>query len=382
MITLENILYFILIPFVIFLYGYIIKIIYLYIKQIVKEKEILIRKEIFNIVPNTKLKKIFFLVFILVNLSMHLANREKWINKNTINHDAKEYLATYMDLHFYKKVLNNLFNIDNPIFIPLNLLTDQIYKRGITYLQSEDGEIAYWKFYFYGYFYTRGSGYMPNENLTTNIQPSTKEQIYILDMMFDISKTLATKTIEDKIVNLEKYKVFALSAEYFDNLKLWYFGNHIDSSKLNFARENEVFIKKLYSLLEWTIRFKNEYKNYPKLKYEIENEYPVLGVIYLKIPIDISEFLLLQEKYAKNIFNCDEPLIDIFMNYRDELINPNSPLYKLSKSQENRVKEFIFDTYRAYSVAFIVNDKCNKKVDFGYPADEWILKNVNFIKNK
>lgn len=382
MIIVENILYFILILTVVFLYGYIIKIIYLYIKQIIKEKKLILKREFFNIVPNTKVKKILFLVFILINISMHFANRDKWINKNTLNHESKEYFSTYLDLHFYKKVLNNLFHIDNPIFIPLNILTDQIYKRGITYLPKEDGEIGYWRFYFYGYFYARGSGYMPNENLTTNIQPSTKEQIEILDMMFDISKTLATKEIKDQIVNLEKYKVFALTSEYFDNLYLWYFGNHSGGPRIKLSRENQVFLKKLYLLLDWTIKFKKEYRTYPKLKEEIEKEYPVLGVVYLKIPIDISEFLILEEKYAKNIFNCDDFLIDIFMNYREELISLDSPLYNLSKSQENRVKDFIFNTYRAYSVSFLLNDKCKRKVSFGYPSNEWILKNVNFIENK
>lgn len=313
---------------------------------------------------------------------MHFVNRDKWINKNTLNHEAKEYFSTYLDLHFYKKVLNNLFHIDNPIFIPLNLLTDQIYKRGIIYLPKEDGEIGYWRFYFYGYFYARGSGYMPNQNLTTNIQPSTKEQIEILDMMFDISKTLATKEIKDQIVNLEKYKVFAPIAEYFSKYNTWYFGNHVDGSKLILARKNDVFIKKLYALLEWTIKFKNEYKNYPKLKEEIEKEYPILGVMYLKIIIRFSEYLIYDEKYAKNIFNCDDSLVDIFMNYREELINLDSPLYNLSKSQENRVKDFMFNNYTAYSVSFLVNDKCKRKVSFGYPSNEWILKNVNFIENK
>lgn len=67
MIIVENISYFMLILSVVFLYGYIIKIIYLYIKQIIKEKKLILKKEFFNIVPNTKVKKILFILFILIN---------------------------------------------------------------------------------------------------------------------------------------------------------------------------------------------------------------------------------------------------------------------------------------------------------------------------
>ena len=225
MIILENILFFILILLLVFLYGYVIKVIYLYIKQVIKEKILLPKSDIFNILPNTKMKKLLVLVFIFINISMHFVNREKWINDNTSHHEAKEYLSTYLDLHFYKKVLNNVFDIDSPIFIPLNLITDQLYKRGIVHLPKDDGEIGYWKFYFYAYMYTRGSGYMPDKNRTKNIQPSTKKQIAILDMMFDISKTFATKRINDKTINLEKYKAFTSVAFYFDQYELWYFGN-------------------------------------------------------------------------------------------------------------------------------------------------------------
>ncbi len=377
MIIIENIFYFILILTMVFLYGYIVKIIYLYLKQIIKEKKFSIKKEIFNIVPKTNIQKLLFLVFILFNFSMHMANRSEWINKNTAHHDAKEYLATYIDLHFYKKVLNNFFHIDNAIFIPLNILTDQIYKRGISYLPKEDGEIAFWYYHFYGYFYVRGSGYMPNINLTKKVLPSTQEQIYILDSMYKACEDFATKPIKDKKIFLEKYKAFSSMGNYFITKRLWYFGNHVNGTRYSKSKKNTIFMKKTEKLLYWAVRFKNEYKKYDDVREVIDVENPILSVSYYFIILSLSQSLLFLES-DNNKFNCKDKIVDIYLKHRDELVKKDSSLYRLSKQQELLVKSFNYHTYGAYAMAIIIKDRCKIKVSYGYPSDEWILKNVNF----
>lgn len=380
MILLENMLYLFLIILVVFLYGYIIKVVFLYIKQIFKEKNYIPKNEIFNIVPNTPIKKILLIVFILSNISMQMSIRSKWINKDTYYHDAKEYFVTNSSIVFYKKVLHTLFKIDNPIFIPFDTLRDHIYEKGIKHLPKDDGEIAYWYYRFYAYFYTSKGGYMPNQSYSNIKTPPSKEHKQILDDLYNALETFATKPIKDKKVLLEKYKVFTLMGDFFMNERFLYFGNYRGYDRRLNSYKDKDFLKKMDNLLSWTLQLE-EYKTNEYLKEFIEEKHPIIGLTYLDIVIELSKSFL-HGKYIHKNFECSDPKIDLFLSYREKIVEQESPLYRLSKLQQDIVIDFTFNETIAQSLVYYIDKQCGKKAKVYYPSKEWIDKKFNMGDRK
>lgn len=381
MILLENIFYLFLIIVVVFLYGYIIKVIFLYIKQIFKEKNYIPKNEIFNIVPNTPIKKILLIVFILSNISMQMSIRDKWVNKDTYYHDAKEYFITNSSIVFYKKVLHTLFKVDNPIFIPFDTLRDHIYEKGIKHIPNTDGEIGYWYYRFYGYFYSRKGGYMPNQSYSNVKTPPRKDHKQILDDIYNALKDFATKPIKDKKVLQEKYKVFTLMGDFFMNKRFLYFGNYRGYDRRLDSYEDKAFLKKMNNLLSWTLALEEEYKTNGYLKEFIEEKRPIISITYFHIVIELSKSFL-HEKYIQKEFDCNDPMVDIFLEYREKLVDKDSPLYRLSKSQQDIVIDFTFNETIAQSLVHYIDKQCGKKATVYYPSKEWIDKKFNMGDKK
>lgn len=388
MIVIENLFYLLLIIVVVFIYGYIAKVIFLYIKNVISVhneqtffKKFKPKKEILNIVPNTRLKQLLLGAFILFNIFLYLEQRTQWISSKTEHHEAKEYYVSNATLFFYRKLLNNIFVIDSVFMKPLNMLNDHIYSRGIQYLPKDDGEIGFWQYRFNSYFYTRGKGYLPNQSLSNIKTPPLQEHKKILDDIYNAIDSLATKPIKDKQVFPEKYKVSTLMGDYFINNRFWYFSNDRGYYARLISYENEDFIQKMENLLSWTLELEKEYKQDNALKKFIEIKHPIIGFTYIDIVIELSKSLI-HGKYINKEFDCDDNMIDLFLEYREKLVEQESPLYRLSKSQQDIIVNYTFDGTIEQSLVYYIDKQCGKKATVYYPTQEWIDKKFNMGDKK
>ena len=383
MILLENLFNLILIILLVLLYFYIIKIVYMYIRQLIKLKNIkLPTKEIFSIVPTSKIAKILLLFFILFNFSMQMANRDKWINKNTTNHNAKEYLVTNLSLQFYRKTLNTIFEVDSNVMKPLNKFSEYLYKKAEKLLPKNDGEKYYWRYRFFNYFYVRGTGgYVPDYN-PYHPKPLTKQQKEIFDSMYEVIKGLAILTIKDKKIDEEKYKAYIATAKYYVTYRFVPYGKYVVSmlsDRRKVALKDKIFMQKNKNILEWTQRFQKEYKEDKKLKEFIDKNNPILGVSYSIVINDLTEDILFKMIIDKNL-KCNNKMIDIYID--KSLISKNSPLSHMSESQQDIVKDFTFNTMYYRLISYKLNKQCNKKIELGYPSEDWIKNELPSIKKR
>lgn len=387
MIFLENAFYLLLVMLVVLLYGYTVKVIFLYIKNVVSvyNEEKLIRKfipksEIFNIVPNTRFKQLLLVFFIVFNIFLYLEQRTQWINYQTAHHEAKEYYVTNTTLFFYRKLLNNIFKIDSIFMKPLNILNNHIYDRGIQYLPKDDGEIGFWQYRFNSYFYTRGKGYLPNQSLSNIKTPPLQEHKKILDDIYNAIDSLSTKSIKDKKIFPEKYKVSTLMGDFFIINKFRYFGNYISYDRRLESYENKDFIQKMENLLSWTLELEKEYKHDNELKKFIEIKHPIIGFTYIDIVIELSKSLI-HGKYINKEFDCNDNMIDLFLEYREKLVDKQSPLFRLSKSQQDIVIDYTFDGL-GQSMVYYIDQQCGKKASVYYPTQDWIKEKFNMGDKK
>ena len=356
----------------------------LYIRECLIEKkvvvlEIVLLKRFFS---STSLK-FFLLFFIGFNYFMYSSQRSEWINKNTLHHNAKEYFIAYTPIAFYKKMLYSIFSQDSIIIKPFNLLSKVIYDKGEALLPKDDGEQYYWKYRIFNYWYIRGTGYMPDYD-PYHPKPITKEQQDILDSMYEVIQGLATSNIADKIINREKYKVFIVTANYYNMYRLIPYNIYIiedfsDSEKA--ALQDKIFIEKMKNILSWTLKFQNEYKKNITLKKEIEEERPILGMSYYIVINDISEEMIFK-KIIESTLTCNIKYINIYLDSINNIINDNSPLYKLKKSQQELIKDFTFNTYMSYFDIYMLNKQCSRKIEFAFPSSEWIKNELPSIKRR
>lgn len=380
MTILENLLYLLLLIFIVLLYGYVIKVLISYILQIIKTKSLVPVKSIFLVSLKSPIIKLFLLAFVIFNVSMYITIRDNWINPNTEYHQAKEYFVTNLTVSFYRKALNKLVKIDNLIMQPLNLMNDILYLKGISYLPKNDGEIGYWYYVFNAYYYTRNN-YFPNQNLSKIKTPSLEQHKILLNGFYNHLKILATYPIKDKKVELEKYKIFPLLGGTFFNKRFLYYGNYVDYNIRLKSYEDKNFENKISNLLDWTLKFSQEYQSNSNLKNFIENKKPVISVVYSDIIIRITESFL-HQNYIQNNFRCDNNMIPIFLEYRANLANNDSSLFKLNKSQQRIMIDLIYNSTLGQSMVHHINKTCNIKTDVVYPTENWIKNNYNMGDNK
>lgn len=385
MILLENFFYLTLIILCSLLFFYIIKIIYLYIKQCINLKNITPpKKEIYNIVPTSKTAKIFLLFFIMSNFSLQMVNRDKWVNKHTIHHDAKEYFATNLSLQFYRKILNSIFEIDSSVMIPLNKFSEYLYNKGEKLLPKDDGERYFWRYYFHNYFYIRGAdGYVPDYD-PYHPKPVTKQQTEIFESMYEVIKGLATSKIEDKKVNEEKYKFYIATAQYYSTYRFVPYSEYVISrlsDRRKIALHDEKFMQKSRDVLDWTLRFQKKYRQNKNLKNFIEKEAPILGVSYYIVIDDMALDILFNMIIDKKL-DCSSRYIDIYIDSAKNLVSNESPLYYMSKPQQDIVMDSIFNHMYYKTIIYMLDKQCNRKIELEYPSDEWIKNELPLIKEQ
>lgn len=384
MILLENLFYLLVIILLVLSCFYIIKVVYLYIKQSIKLKYIVLpQKEIFSIIPTSKSAKALLLFFILTNFVAHMANRDKWINKETLHHDAKEYFATNLSLQFYRKTLSSIFVVDSKVMKPLNLFSEYLYEKGEKLLPKDDGEKYYWKYIFFNYFYVRGTGYMPGNDYK-NPKPITPHQTKILESTKEIMRALATMPIGDSKINREKYKTYIAMANYYTTYRIVPYNEYViaglgDARKA--AYKDEAFIKDISLFLDWTLRLQEEYRKELSLKKEIEQETPVLGVSYYIVIQDLTGDILFKH-LLNHTFSCDDSKIKIYLDAALGLVAKDSPLWNMGKSQQVFVKDFNYDNMYYKTILYTLNQQCGHFIEYGYPSNKWIENELPSIKKQ
>lgn len=365
-------------------YIFLMMIFYLYMKESIRHKSLTaISVEKLKSFFTNSTMKIFMIFFLGSNVTLYTVQRGEWINKHTINHNAKEYFVAGMPIVFYKKGLNLIFSADSIVMAPFNFLSQSLYVKGVKLLPKDDGEKYYWRYRFFNYWYIRGAGYMPDNDYSTP-KPITKQQQEILYDMYEVIQGLATSNIADKTVNEERYKAFVSVAFYYNTYKLIQYNEYIIdnfSDRARVALQDKEYLQKNSNILKWTLKFQQEYKQNNKLKEVIENENPILWVSYYVLLHDTSEDFIFK-MIIENRLDCNSQYIDIYLNSSRDLIKIDSPFYKMSQSQQEIIKLGTFDTYMHHFNAYMLKKECNKEIGIGYPTQEWIKTELPSLKER
>lgn len=365
-------------------YMFIIMVLYLYAKESIMHKSLTaFNLEVFKKKFTSKTVKFFLILFTGFNMTLYTAQRGEWINKHTTNHNAKEYFVAGMPIVFYKKLLNLIFSADSIIMKPFDFLSQSLYTKGVKLLPKDDGEKYYWRYRFFNYWYIRGAGYMPDNDYSTP-KPITKQQQKILDDMYEVMQGLATSNIADKTVNEEKYKAFVSVADYYDRYRLIQYNDRVMdrlSDRVRAAQQDREYFQRNGNILEWTLKFQQEYKQNSRLKEAIEKEIPILGVSYYVILHDTSEDIIFKMMIEKRI-DCDSRYIDIYFTSSHDLFNINSPLYRMSVSQQEIVRRGRFETFMHRFNAYMLKHQCDKEIGVGYPTSDWIKTELPSIQER
>jgi len=384
-VLLKSYLYLSIIWGVVLLYVYFIYIIYRYLKKCFLEKGIAkFGLDTFKISLKESKIKFFLLFFLGANFSLYTAQRSEWINKNTTHHNAKEYFVAGTPIIFYKKVLNLLFKPDSIVMKPFDVLSHALYDEGVALLPENDGERYYWQYRYFNYWYIRGAGYMPDYD-AYHPKPITKEQQVILNSMYDVMKGLATSKIEDQKINGEKYKAFIAVTHYYTYKRFLPYNKYIIDRYADrnlIALKEEAFVQKEKSVIEWIIKFKNEYKKNEKLRKFIDERTPILGVSYLDSLRSFIEKMLFKMIVVDRKLDCESKYIKIYLDSSREFVDKNSPLYRLSKSQKEFIYDLYFNSNFSYLYKYIIKKECKKEIDFGYPPQKWIDSVYPSVKKK
>jgi len=382
LILFKSYLYLMLLWVIALVYIYIIFVVGRYLYSIVKHKRVSPPKfDIFKVNLKSRSIQLFLLFFITLNFFMYTSIQSKWINKHSLHHNAKEFFVVGVNAIFYKKILDLIFKPDASIMYPFDWFMKKLYQEGAHLLPSDDGERYYWRYRFFNYWFIRGAGYMPGYNPRAP-KPITPYQQKILNEMWEVLEGLATSKIADPLVDTERYKAFAAVGKYYLYKRFVPYNEYVvkrlwDRDKV--ALKDKGFIEKEKIFLKWTSKLKEKYKQNKRLKRQIEQEIPVLGVSYLLIIHDLSEEMVFKSIIEKNL-HCDNKYVDFYISASKELVSKGSPLNHMSGPQQKLIYEITFDNQISYFVIYTLDKECGKKLTVGYPSQEWIAKGLPFMR--
>jgi hypothetical protein len=290
-VLIDSSFYVLLTMVLVLIYISLMMLFYLHLKESIRHKSLVaISMEKIKSFFTNNTMKVFMIFFLGFNITLYTAQRGEWINKNTLNHNAKEYFVAGMPIVFYKKGLNLIFSADSIVMAPFNFLSQSLYVKGVKLLPKDDGEKYYWRYRFFNYWYIRGAGYMPDNDYSTP-KPITKNQQNILDDMYEVMQGLATSNIADKTVNKEKYKAFISVAFYYNTYRLIQYNEYIIDSfsdRSRIALQDQEYLQKNSNILAWTLKFQQEYKQNNKLKEAIEQGLFKILCQHLVVPKIVS----------------------------------------------------------------------------------------------
>ena len=314
--------------------------------------------------------KLFIIFFILANMTFYEKERFHWINDEHSNLKAKEYYILGDMVFFYRKVLNIFFVADSPVMLPLNNLQELIYNEGIKYLPKDDGEIAIWRYKFFLYFYVRRN-YLPEQHLD-NSKIISQKRVKVLDDMYEIIETLATKDINDSEMNQMKYKIFPLLVSSYGLGQGNYFGSKSGYYKIKKLMQSKKHMIRMEKIIDWLIKFKSEWSD--ELKNSIEKYNPMIVVAHYFALIDLTERIIDKDLTINGVFRCDNPYINLYIKSRKEIYGDgeNTALFRLKKGQDKMLYRMIFTTHLSKSLVYLIHNKCNINFDTGYPNEEFI----------
>lgn len=324
---------------------------------------------------------IMILIFIGVNISFYIKERIHWMGEGHTNLQAKEYYILGNMVFFYRKILNIIFDVDNPIMYPLNKLQELIYNKGSKYLPNDDGEIAIWKYKFYLYFYVH-KDYMPD---FTPKYPNdiSSERIALLDEIYWTIETLATKRITDKEMNEEmKYMILPNLATFYDTKQTNYFGTKSGFYRTQALMDSSKHMQRVENIIEWLTKFKSEWTTV--LEKKIYKQHPVIIVNHYFALHENLTYLIRKNLNSKT-FDCKHPYTDLFVKSRDEMYGDgeSSALFRLPKRQTELYFDMIFiGTEMSNEILYLLHQKCGIEFKVGYPSEEWIDHYQELLKKK
>jgi hypothetical protein len=84
----------------------------------------------------------------------------------------------------------------------------------------------------------------------------------------------------------------------------------------------------------------------------------------------------------ENKLDCSSNYIDTYLNSSRDLVKIDSPLYKMSQSQQEIIKLGTFDNYMHRFNAYMLKQQCNKETGVGYPTQEWIRTELPSLQDR
>ena len=383
LILFKSYFYLMLLWLIVLFYIYVFYVIGRFLYSIVNRKKVTVHNiDLFKVNFKSRGVRLFLLFFIAANFFMYATIRSKWINKNSLHHNAKEFFVVGLNAVFYKKALDLFFKPDASVMAPFDRFMNKAYQEGARLLPAGDGERYYWRYRFFNYWFIRGAGYMPGYD-PRDPKPITPYQQKILNEMWEVLEGLATSKIADPLVDAERYKAFAAVGKYYLYKRFVPYNKHVierlwDRDRI--ALKDKNFIVKEKKFLKWALQLRKKYKVNKKIRLQIEQDIPVLGVSYLLIIHDLSEEMVFKSIIESKL-QCNDRYIDFYISASNDLVAKGSPLYRMSKQQQKLIYEITFNNQISYFVVYTLDKECSKKLTVGYPSQKWIAKGLPFMRS-
>lgn len=309
--------------------------------------------------------------FVMINIFGYVNIRSRWVNKNHPYPKAKEYYALGEMVFLYRKGLNIIFKVDNPVMYPLNKLQEAIYNRGIRYIPETDGERAIWKYKLDLYFYGRRH-YMPNDNTPERFEYRSPLRARILDDTWWALETLATKPMADPVMNEMRYKIFPLVAvQYVTNYKLYY-GNERCHSITYASFEDRERFPRLVKMIDWLVENRKQWDAHPSVLREIRNRQRQIELFYYVGLLQFSEDVILKRMHDTE-FYCDDSYTRIYVDKRIEFIDYlERSIGTIKKGQLKLAYDLVLGAFVSKKLIYLMHTHCNVPKDTAYPDDAWV----------
>lgn len=329
---------------------------------------------------------LLFLIIVL-NTSLYVSQRQKWMGEDNANLVAKEYFVVGQVVYSYRKLISALLgHPDNfHVLVPLNILQKLIYELGIGELPEEDGEKGVWADLWFVYIYSKhnklphdifgdrelaynqfrgvdGKILKTDEALLGNTSLLHKSNMY-MDMVWSNLEVMATRPFADrKMKEFHFLRNFAGEAQYYaynapsSYTKMYKNSRHFYVQMSELTARNEM-------LVIWLRDLSVKWQQSEGMSAFIQ-KHPKVDVMR-QVGLIMTLVNIFDARIWGRQFSCEDPYLHYLYEARDEFVNGRegniSSLKQMQDKKTAKVfNEIVINSVIARFTNFITERKCGE----------------------
>jgi hypothetical protein len=281
---------------------------------------------------------LFFLVALVTyHLFFYTSQRAKWMGNENAHLDAKQYWIAGQVLLGFRLTLSRFLHPESIIAWPSKALQEEVYRRGVELLPSQDGERGVWTDLWLVQPYSK-YGHLTKDASTGKPSP---DMIKLLETAWDSIETVATKPIADKRMREQEYmKNFPAMVLYYASLEGFLTGIATNSAKR--MAKDEKHIQRSKNLVFWLESLMTKWVENENIKNFVRSHPEIISFWEVSMLKELDD--VIRVKLLDGSLDCSDPYVEKYAEIRSYFVDGSNGPPTRSRMKDVQQAQYIYNS--------------------------------------